>query len=94
MKFSLITPYLPSEYDQLLALKTNLMAQTTTDFEWLIAGTLPIDLDQTEWQAPFTIRQVHPKASTVGAAATPPWLLLRATGWSLLIVMITCFQRR
>lgn len=67
MKFSLITPYLPSEYDQLLALKTNLMAQTTTDFEWLIAGTLPIDLDQTEWQAPFTIRQVHPKASTVGA---------------------------
>ncbi|RRK10117.1 CDP-glycerol:glycerophosphate glycerophosphotransferase [Lactiplantibacillus garii] len=82
MFYSLITPCLPSELQQLHALKENLTLQTMQDFEWLIACNQPIDLSQPEWQAPFPIHQITFTPATVGAArnqaiqqATGDWLL-------------------
>ena len=68
MFYSLITPCLPNELEQLLVLKNNLTRQTMTDFEWLIACNQPIDLTQSKWQAPFPIRQITFTPDTVGAA--------------------------
>lgn len=68
MTYSLITPCLPSEVDQLLALKNNLARQTTLDFEWIIAINTPLDLQSPQWQAPFTIKQTTFTPATVGAA--------------------------
>ncbi|CAJ1229355.1 bifunctional glycosyltransferase family 2 protein/CDP-glycerol:glycerophosphate glycerophosphotransferase [Lactiplantibacillus xiangfangensis] len=68
MFYSLITPCLPNELEQLLVLKNNLTRQTMTDFEWLIACNQPIDLTQPKWQAPFPIRQITFTPATVGAA--------------------------
>lgn len=82
MKFSLITPVKPGELAQLQGLKRNLAAQTTRDFEWLIATTLPIDSGQPEWQADFDIHVITLDTPTIGAArnaamavATGDWLV-------------------
>lgn len=68
MKYSLITPAKAEELPQLMALKRNLAQQTMTDFEWLIAADLKINLQNTDWQAPFPIRLVKPLHPTAGAA--------------------------
>jgi len=82
MKFSIITPCQPSELSQLLELRHNLSLQATQDFEWIIALNVPLDLDATDWQFPFAVRQVTFKGTTVGAArnaalqaATGDWLV-------------------
>ncbi|WP_341780325.1 CDP-glycerol glycerophosphotransferase family protein [Levilactobacillus sp. HBUAS70063] len=68
MKFSLITPCQNEELPQLLALRHNLLAQTTTDFEWVIALNEPLNLTSADWQVPFAVRQVTFHGATVGAA--------------------------
>lgn len=82
MKFSLITPCQTGELHQLLALRQNLVHQTTHDFEWIIALNAPLDFTESEWQVPFKVRQVSFDGNTMGAArnaavaaATGDWLV-------------------